>query len=143
MKKIVADKTEDIAEIIDRILKEPDNELTLVVPKSSSLGKSVRSFSLLKREMDAADKSVVVESVDETILAFAKQAGIEASHPLWKSVRGTGRFFGYRAEERGCARGGRGFANGKSRLVRGGLTMLGAGQTEDTRGGYRRDFFVF
>ena len=92
MKKIVADKSEDIAEIIDRILNEPDGEIALVIPKSSTLGKSVRNFSLLKRESDAAGKSIIIESVDETILAFAKQAGIEASHPLWKSVRGTGGF---------------------------------------------------
>jgi hypothetical protein len=92
MKKIIIDKTEDIAEVIDRILGEQGDDIALVIPKSSALGKSVRNFNLLKREVDSAGKSVAVESVDETILAFAKQAGIEASHPLWKSVRGAGGF---------------------------------------------------
>jgi len=92
MKKIIVDKAEGIAEVIDRILGEPDSDITLVIPKNSALGKSVRNFNLLKREVDAAGKAIVIESVDETILAFAKQAGVEASHPLWKSVRGAGGF---------------------------------------------------
>ena len=45
--------------------------------------------------MDGAGKTIIIESVDETILAFAKQAGIEASHPLWSSVRGAGGVSGY------------------------------------------------
>ncbi|HVM77353.1 MAG TPA: hypothetical protein VMU07_04340 [Candidatus Paceibacterota bacterium] len=90
MKKIIADKSDDVVEIIDRILEESDEAIALVIPKSSALGKSVRNFNLLKREMDGAGKTIIIESVDENVLAFAKQAGIEASHPLWRSVRGSG-----------------------------------------------------
>lgn len=90
MKKIIVEKSEGIAEVIDRILSEADEEIALVIPKYSALGKSVRNFNLLKRETDAAGKTVMIESVDETILAFAKSASIEASHPLWRSVRGAG-----------------------------------------------------
>jgi hypothetical protein len=92
MKKIIVDKNEGIAEVIDRILNEPDGEVSVVVPKGSALGRSVSNFHLLKREADSAGRSVVIESVDETILAFAKESGIESSHPLWKGVRGTGGF---------------------------------------------------
>ncbi len=92
MKKIIVDKGEGIAEVIDRILNEPDGEVSVVVPKGSALGRSVSNFHLLKREADSAGRSIVIESVDETILAFAKESGIEASHPLWKGVRGTGGF---------------------------------------------------
>ena len=113
MKKIVADKTEDIAEIIDRILKEPDNELTLVVPKSSSLGKSVRSFSLLKREMDAADKSVVVESVDETIWPLRNKPALKRATLCGKASAAREVFRISCRRARLCA-GGRGFANEKA-----------------------------
>jgi type II secretory pathway pseudopilin PulG len=92
MKKIIVDKGEGIAEVIDRILNEPDSEISLVVPKGSSLGKSISNFHLLKREADSAGRDIIVESVDETILAFAKESGLESSHPLWKGVRGTGGF---------------------------------------------------
>jgi len=92
MKKIIVDKSEGIAEVIDRILNEPDGEVSVVIPKGSALGRSVSNFHLLKRETDSAGRSIVIESVDETILAFAKESGIEASHPLWKGVRGAGGF---------------------------------------------------
>lgn len=92
MKKIIVDKNEGIAEVIDRVLNEPDSEVSVVVPKGSMLGRSVSNFHLLKREADSAGRAVVIESVDETILAFAKESGIESSHPLWKGVRGTGGF---------------------------------------------------
>jgi len=90
MKKITVEKEEGIAEVIDRLLEEKDGEITLVIPKGSSLGRSVSNFHLLKREADGADKTIVIESVDETILAFAKASDIEASHPLWRGVRGSG-----------------------------------------------------
>jgi hypothetical protein len=89
MKKIIVDKNDGIAEVIDSILNEPDNELTVVIPNGSVLGKSIRNFHLLKREAEAAEKTVAIESVDETILAFAKETHIAASHPLWRGVRGS------------------------------------------------------
>jgi hypothetical protein len=92
MKKIIVDKGEGIAEVIDRILNEPDGDVSVVIPKGSALGRSVSNFHLLKREADSAGRAIVVESVDETILAFAKESGIESSHPLWKGVRGAGGF---------------------------------------------------
>jgi hypothetical protein len=92
MKKIIVDKNEGIAEVIDRILNEPDGEVSVVIPKGSALGRSVSNFHLLKREAESAGRTIVIESVDETILAFAKESGIESSHPLWKGVRGAGGF---------------------------------------------------
>lgn len=90
MKKIIAEKNEGIAEIIDRVIAEPGEEITLVIPKDSALARSVRNFHLLKRETDAAGKVLAIESVDETILAFTKEAGFEGSHPLWRGVGGAG-----------------------------------------------------
>jgi hypothetical protein len=92
MKKIIVDKNEGIAEVIDRILNGPDEEVSVVIPKGSALGRSVSNFHLLKREADSAGRFIVIESVDDTILAFAKESGIESSHPLWKGVRGAGGF---------------------------------------------------
>jgi hypothetical protein len=92
MKKIIVDKNEGIAEVIDRILNDPNGEVSVVIPKGSALGRSVSNFHLLKRETDSAGRSIVIESVDETILAFAKESGIESSHPLWKGVRAAGGF---------------------------------------------------
>jgi len=92
MKKIVIEKNESVAEVIDRILNEPDGEITLVIPKGSALGKTMRNFHLLKREIEDAGRTLIVESVDENILAFAKESGIEGSHPLWSGSQSRGGF---------------------------------------------------
>ncbi len=90
MKKIIIDKEEGIAEVIDEILNEPDPEITLVIPKGSALGRTVSNFHLLKRESEAAEKTVAIESVDEAILAFAKESNLESVHPLWRGVKNSG-----------------------------------------------------
>lgn len=87
MKKIVVEKTDGIAEVIDRILNEQEDEVTIVVPRSSELVRSMSNFRLLKREAESAGKDVSIESVDETVLAFAKECGIPSAHPLWRGVR--------------------------------------------------------
>jgi hypothetical protein len=81
-KKIVIEKDEGVGEIVDKILQEPDDALILVVPRGSTLGKSARNFNLIKRESADAGKDISVESVDENILAFAKNAGMAMRHPL-------------------------------------------------------------
>jgi len=81
-KKIIIEKEEGAGEVVDRILGEPDRTLVIVVPRGSTLGKSARNFNLIKRESADAGKEISVESVDENILAFAKNAGIAISHPL-------------------------------------------------------------
>ncbi len=86
MKKIIVEREEGVAEIIDRMLGEEDEELAVVIPRGSTLARSASNFHLLKREADAAGKSVSVESVDDNILAFAKESGLEASHPLWRGA---------------------------------------------------------
>ena len=88
MKKIVVEKADGIAEVIDQILNEPESKVVVVIPRSSALVRSMSNFRLLKREADAAGKEIAVESVDETVLAFAKECGIPATHPLWRGVRG-------------------------------------------------------
>jgi hypothetical protein len=92
MKKIIVEKNESVAEVIDRILNEPDSEITLVISKGSTLGKTMRNFHLLKREVEDAGRTLAIESVDENILAFAKESGMEGSHPLWSGSRADGGF---------------------------------------------------
>ncbi len=90
MKKITVTKGEGIAEVIDSILQSPDKDVTLVIPKGSALGKSVSNFHLLRREADAGGKNITIESVDDGILALAKDSKIASNHPLWSGVRSGG-----------------------------------------------------
>ena len=90
-KKIIIEKEEGAGEVVDRILGEPDHALMLVVPKGSTLGKSPRNFNLIKRESADAGKEISVESVDENILAFARNAGMAIGHPLLRERSALGR----------------------------------------------------
>lgn len=90
MKKITISKEEGVAEVIERVLGAGDPDITLVIPKDSALARSVANFHLLKREADSADTTIAIESVDDGILAFAKEADLEANHPLWRGVAGAG-----------------------------------------------------
>lgn len=83
MQKIFVEKNEIIAEVIERILETPDSEITLVIPKESLLNESGSNFSLLSREAKALDKKIIIESVDEKTLTFAKTHKLEAIHPLF------------------------------------------------------------
>ncbi len=86
MKKLFIDKSEGVAEIVEKVIGAEDAEVTLVVPKGAEMGRSLSSFNLLKREADTAGKSVTIESVDEGVLALAKSSELQAAHPLFSTL---------------------------------------------------------
>jgi len=90
--KIFVEKDEDVAQVIENILSSEGDEVTLVIPKKSVLGRSVSNFHLIKREAGAAGKKVFIESVDEVILALAKAGKLNATHPLFELRRRVGAF---------------------------------------------------
>jgi hypothetical protein len=77
MKKIVVEKNEGIAEVIDKIIATADPDVVLVIHKGSSIAKSTSNFRLLKREAGLAEKKIAVESMDDEIIGFAEANGIE------------------------------------------------------------------
>lgn len=89
MKKVFISKNDSIAEVVEKVISEPEVEIVLVVPKNTLLQDSVSNFHLLKRESDAAGKLITVESVDEDILSLAKAARIEAIHPLFRKKKSS------------------------------------------------------
>jgi hypothetical protein len=76
MKKITVEKNEGVAEVIDHVLEQLGEEITVVVPKGSALTKSARNFALLRREAEAEGKTVVIESTDPGIMELAEAAGL-------------------------------------------------------------------
>lgn len=82
-KKIFVDKNESAADLIQRILTSREKNIVIVIPKDTVLKKSLKNFRLLKQETAAAEKNIVIESVDEEVLAFAGASAIGASHPLF------------------------------------------------------------
>ncbi len=89
MKKVFVSKNDSIAEVVEKVISEPEVEIVLVIPKNTLLQDSVSDFHLLKREADAAGKLITVESVDEDILSLAKAARIEAIHPLFRKKKAS------------------------------------------------------
>ncbi len=87
MVKLIVEKNEEAASIIERLLGEKDEEIILVIPKNSKLKESIESFSILKREADSAQKTVYIESVDEDVLSFGRMNHMESAHPLFTSRR--------------------------------------------------------
>ena len=84
MIKLFIDKTEEIASIIEKIIKAAEEEVVIVIPRAALVKESMSNFHLIKREAAAAGKSILIESVDEEILAFSQAADIEAIHPLFR-----------------------------------------------------------
>ena len=85
MQRIITDKKDTVARIVEKILESPESEIVLVIPLNSILSaRGGSDFQLLKREAEAADKRISLESVDKEVLALARKARIEATHPLFK-----------------------------------------------------------
>ena len=82
MKKIYVSKKDSLASIIGKIIKTKDDEIVLYIPRGTEFGASRTNFILLKREVAAAGKSVVMESVDEDVLELADTAGLKAINPF-------------------------------------------------------------
>lgn len=83
MVKIVVEKNEAVADLIERILETEGEEITLVIPKKSHLLDSPNNFRLLAREAQVLEKNIVIESVDEKVLELAKEQGLASTHPLF------------------------------------------------------------
>lgn len=84
MKKIIIGKTETVASIIEQVMATSDSDVILVVPRDALLKGSLNNFRTIKRETEAVQRSVAIESVDEEVLALATAAGLTATHPLFR-----------------------------------------------------------
>ncbi len=83
MHKIVVEKNEAVADLIERILEIESEEIRLVIPKKSHLLDSPNNFRLIAREGKTLGKNITIESVDEEVLAEASKHGLSSNHPLF------------------------------------------------------------
>lgn len=88
MQKIAIAKTDTLPRVVEKILESREAEIVLVIPAQAAFGASAADLQLLRREAEAADKRVSIESVDRTLLALAKKNRIEAVHPLFREGPG-------------------------------------------------------
>jgi len=77
VKKIYANKNDSCAAVVHKIISLEVDELILYLPKNSIIAENPKNFKLLKREVTAVRKKVIIESVDSSILEMASAAGFE------------------------------------------------------------------
>lgn len=82
--KVFLDRDDDVGKVTARLAKLPVGTIHLIVPRESALGASPEHFAALKREADAADREIVVESVDDHMLELAGLAGFRAVNPFFR-----------------------------------------------------------
>lgn len=66
---------DDVAKIIARIKKEKSKQLVLVCPKKCQLFSDIINLKLLKKQIDALEKTVFILTMDEKGQAFALSSG--------------------------------------------------------------------
>ncbi|MBU2101443.1 hypothetical protein KKH05_01870 [Patescibacteria group bacterium] len=81
-KKIYLNKSDSIASAIDKVINAPDEEVVLYIPRGAEAAQDKKDIELLKREVGASGKSIVVESVDDDILERVATSGIRATNPF-------------------------------------------------------------
>jgi len=84
MKKIYITKTDSPTVVVHKILSCPDDDIVLYVPKGSLLSSDPKNFKLLKREVSAVHKKVLVESVDGDALELASVCGFEVADAIFR-----------------------------------------------------------
>jgi hypothetical protein len=87
MKKLFIEKDEGVPAAVEKVITAGDEEVVIVVPKGAALVAEDDNFDILKREADAAETRLIVESVDSAVLQMAEESGIEAYHPLFKGAK--------------------------------------------------------
>lgn len=83
MKKITVNKSDEIAEIVEKIIETPETEIVLSIPRFSHLSESLSNFNLIKREANALDKKIIIESVDDHVVELAEMSGLTAINPFF------------------------------------------------------------
>lgn len=83
MKKIIVNKSDEVSVIVEKMIEAEDGEITLSVPRFSHIGESLGNFYLLKREADALNKKVFIESIDDKVIELASMSGLTGTNPFF------------------------------------------------------------
>ncbi|MBI1839173.1 MAG: hypothetical protein HYR95_02690 [Candidatus Colwellbacteria bacterium] len=78
MNKIYVAKSDTALAVIEKVIKAPEAEASLYIPKNSLISTSRNNFKLLKREAKSAGKILTIESVDDDVLELAESFGFKA-----------------------------------------------------------------
>jgi len=85
--RIIISKKEEIAEVVEKIIDAEAKEIIISVPRFALMSESEANFRLMKREAETLQKRLVIESVDEAVLAHAKKADLEFINPFFSETK--------------------------------------------------------
>lgn len=83
VKKIYVNKSDEVTTVVERLIDADADEVVLSIPKFSKLAESTSNFHLLRREAEVLKKKIVVESVDDAVLAICRKQNIECVNPFF------------------------------------------------------------
>jgi hypothetical protein len=87
MKKISVNKSDEASNIVEKLIETDSEVVVLIIPRFSSLSASLENFRLLKREAEALNKKIIIESVDNRVNDLAELADIEATNPFFSKSK--------------------------------------------------------
>ncbi len=83
-KKVFLNRNDDLAVAVDRLIKTQAPVVILNIPRDSVLATTINNFHVLRRESVAAQKELIIESVDERVLELAALAKLDAVNPVFR-----------------------------------------------------------
>ncbi len=87
VEKIIVNKSDEIALVVEKLIDSQAIEIVLNVPRFSKISESIANFNLIRREAQLLKKKVVIESVDDQVLEFAHLTKLESFNPLFLDRR--------------------------------------------------------
>ncbi len=88
MEKISVNKKDSVPRIVEKILESGEESIVLVIPYDAEFDKKLSNFELIRREAEAAGKSISVVSEDEETEDLARRAGIMITESRTRRKKG-------------------------------------------------------
>ena len=82
LKKIKVKKGDEPTAVAEAVLDIEEDVIVLVIPKLSRFAESKSNFKLIKKQADILNKQIIIESVDEDIIEYAQEVGLESRNPF-------------------------------------------------------------
>lgn len=87
LKKIIVNKSDEAAVIVEKIIDSPADEIVLSIPRFSRLVDAPANFQLIRREAELLNKKIIIESVDDRAIELAAVVKLESVNPFFQKNR--------------------------------------------------------
>jgi len=74
---IYVELNDSVSEVVEKIINSSNETVILIVPENARISESILNFRLIKREADAANKKIYINSDAEEVSLMAKESGIK------------------------------------------------------------------